>query len=361
MRTAIRARREGAGLPPLADKPVLQAAARRGAVAMARAIERNPSQPQKPRELSLDPVKRALTGVAKISLEVMAAGSARQLAEKVANCSAAGQRDLTHLGVGVCEGVLAGGQRFQAAVVIAARVLPAISAERIQRGQREFHVSCHQCKEEYLTRVQEPSGKLTGGLGLVCPKCRCLVDLFGIDTSGRYYRPPRFMRGFQPPQPKKLSSPFAAWLFVLTNCRYVEDSKQYGRNEVWQLAQQTYRLRQGDCEDTSILLADWLAAAGYKARAVLGEEGGTGHCWVVVSGGGHDYVLETTGGRGNYRRVPPRAAVSTGYVPRAQFDRSGIWFRTSEKWTSDYHGKDRWFRGPRPSPRVPTEKPSKKR
>jgi hypothetical protein len=322
-------------------------------MALVEAVRKKPDAPETPEELDLDRIKAALPGMATVSLEVMAADSTSQLVEKATSCRAASLRDFTHLGVAVCDGMFATGQPFWVVVIIGSKMVPRISPELINRGQREFHAQCHHCGEQYLARLHEPSGKHTGSLSTVCHKCNRLTDLYGIDTSKRYHRPPWFLRGFRP---KDISSPLTAWLYVLSNCRYVDDTRQYGRPEVWQLARETYRMRQGDCEDTSILLADWLAAAGYKARVVIGEEDGTGHAWVVVHGDGHDYILETTGGRRSYRRVPPRSTVTTSYIPHAQFDLTGIWFRTSDKWTSDYHGKAQWSRGPWPLERVAKEK-----
>ncbi len=67
-------------------------------------------------------------------------------------------------------------------------------------------------------------------------------------------------------------------------------------------------MRQGDCQDSAIPLAD--------------------------------------GRRRQLARVPPRASVSTDYVPESQFDRTGIWFRTSRGWTAEYDNDSQWKRGP---------------
>jgi transglutaminase-like putative cysteine protease len=175
--------------------------------------------------------------------------------------------------------------------------------------------------------------------------------VFGIDRQRQYHRPPWFLRGYQP---EEVSDPLAAWLFVLTNCRYVDDMEQFGYREVWQLGEETYQTRQGDCEDLAILLADWLEAAGFEARVVLGDTDGSGHAWVVWRQDGQEYLLEATGGRGNYRRVPPRTEFATDYQPQVQFDRAGVWFRTSGKWTGEYYEGGEWSRAPGPAGSRPT-------
>jgi predicted transglutaminase-like cysteine proteinase len=126
----------------------------------------------------------------------------------------------------------------------------------------------------------------------------------------------------------------------------VKDSDQYGRTEVWQLAEQTFRKRRGDCEDLSILLGDWLEANGFATRIALGQFRRSGHAWVVLHHDGHDYILEATGSDRRYRRMPPRAKLLTTYFPRVQFDSQEILFRTSKKWTGDYQDDKEWSVGP---------------
>jgi hypothetical protein len=61
---------------------------------------------------------------------------------------------------------------------------------------------------------------------------------------------------------------------------------------------------------------------------------------------GRDYLLETTGGRAHYKRMPPRADVLPEYMPAEQFSRQGVWYRTSGKWTADYRSAAEWAAGP---------------
>ena len=340
---AIDAARRGAGLEPLQDDPRLVAAAQRGAAAMARAIARNPASPGTPDEPDLDALRQTLPEAAQLMAEIVAANELPLLESKASRGAAGSRPELTHRGVGVSQAALDNGQTFWVAVLLGARLLPEISPQAVTTGKGEAYVRCFHCQATMLVRLEVRQDSQAGGVRIVCAQCDRVCDLFAANTVGDYHRPPWFLRGFQP---RQIDNPLTAWLTVLTHCRYVEDLRQYGRADVWQTAEQTYRLRQGDCEDTAILLADWLTAAGYKTRVVLGNHAGGGHAWVVVSAGGRSYVLETTGGRGNYRRVPPRAALSTDYVPEAQFDRTGIWFRTSPGWTAEYDDASQWKRGP---------------
>ena len=194
-----------------------------------------------------------------------------------------------------------------------------------------------------IPRFGHPREAHTGTLQLLCRRCGRITAVLGIDTTMTYRHPTWFMRSYVPSPTR---SPLMAWLFVLTQFRYVDDTKQYGFNDVWQLAQETNQLRQGDCEDTSILLADWLEASGFETRVVLGLARGTGHAWVVLRAEGHEYILETTGDRANFRRHPPRTELLPEYIPRVQFDKDSIWFRVAETWTANYFN-DEWIQGAR--------------
>ncbi|NOZ19830.1 MAG: hypothetical protein GXP25_01945 [Planctomycetes bacterium] len=344
---AINAARTKAKLTVLRTHPLLQNRAEFGAAATAKAFLSNPTNPSTPKELKDRNFARVVPGSAEIVLQIGGWGSVEQMSRELAESEFARLKALTHLAVGVCRSTSGMGQPVWVAVVIGVRTVPELDPERINQGQRDFYQRCHLCGYQYLGRLAKPGSKNMGGLVALCPKCKRRFDVFGIDEDGRYHRPPWFMRGFKP---RAMKDPISAWLFVLTHCRYVLDSKQYGRAEVWQLAEQTYRKRMGDCEDTAILLADWLNASGFWARVVLGRVRRGGHAWVVISQKGQSYILETTGRGGKHRRMPPRAEVLTDYFPYVQFNRTGVWFRTSNKWTGDYRSDKEWARGPWPAP-----------
>ena len=347
-RAVVDATRAKAGATPLADHAVLRRRAEHAATLMAAAVAANPTKPETPQELDSDGLTKGIAGAARTAFYLSGATSARDAAGRVTAWAVLRRREITHLGLAVARVPLRDGSEAWVVAALAAQFLPTLRAEQLNGGKRDFALACHLCGHAYLGRVQKPKGKNTGSLATLCPKCRLRFDLFGLDTAGRYHRPPWFLGGFQP---EKVDDPLSAWLTVLTGYRYVSDRRRYGREEVWQRAEETHRHRTGDCEDTAILLADWLAASGHAARVVIGQVGSGGHAWVVLRAEGRDYILETTGGRGHYRRFPPRAAALPRYFPQVQFDRKGIWFRTANTWTPEYTKPTDWARGPwKPEP-----------
>ena len=356
VRQALDAARRRLGAAPLAGHQALQQRAERGARAMALAVLANPAKPQTPAELTDNSLLDGLSGTGKRAFQLSGASNPKELAGKAAAWQLLRHAELTHLGLAAWRVTLNGGQQAWVVLGVAAQVLPALTAERLNEGQREFALRCHLCGHRFAGRVVKPQGGNTGALAAPCPKCGLRFDLFGLDTSGRYHRPPWFLRGFKP---HETADPLAAWLFVLAGFRYSSDRKLFGRDEVWQLAEETHRRRQGDCEDTAILLADWLGAMGCRARAVTGRVKRGGHAWVVLRQDGRDYILETTGGRGRLRRTPPRAAVLPQYAPNIQFDRTGVWFRRRNAWTADYFNDKEWAKGPwtrAPAPAAPPKR-----
>jgi len=341
---AVQAARKKAGLTPLERHSALQQHVQRAAAAFAREILKNPKDPARPEELESARVQAVLAGVARVATLCGAADSPEALLAAPPDARLTGDATWTHLEVGACRAALANGQKFAVWVGVAARILPDLDEDRLNAGQQEFHMVCSLCRHEFLGRANRRDVKSSGCYDVCCAKCGRVFDSFAPDETGAYHRPDWFMRGFQPDT--VLSEPLDAWLFVLTNCRYVTDRQQFGREEVWQLAARSYARRQGDCDCLAILLADWLGARGLDARVVLGTARKTGHAWVALRQEGRDYLLETTGGRGHYKRMPPRADVLPEYMPAEQFSRQGVWYRTSGKWTADYRSAAEWAAGP---------------
>lgn len=206
----------------------------------------------------------------------------------------------------------------------------------------EASTLCPLCKRTAHYNVKER--------GQFLCSCRTVTDLWEEAPDGSLHRPPWFLRGYSPPDTEEWieRDPFQAllqiWFLVGTRVRYERDSKMYrGRDDVWQLASTTWDMRSGDCEDKSILLADWLSARRHEVRVVLGEAEGEGHAWVLLTEHGQDYILEATREKVN-RRVPPLASVlGAGYLPRQQFDRRTVWTRRKATPTTDYHDPSDWL------------------
>jgi len=339
----LNATRTRSGLKSLADDRSLQEQAERGAAAFLKAFRQQPEKATLPGELSERELRKVFPRGEEILLRAGAAADMEQIIQKAMSLDLVKNQAMTHLAIGVSRGTLREGQPVWFLVVLASSALPEIHEELINQGQRSFFMTCHQCRYAFAGRIQLASGSQIGTLEMKCPACGLTFDVFGMDARGEYHRPPWFLRGFKPAD---LDDPLQGWLFVLQLFRYLEDSKEYGRSDVWQTAEQTYRKRGGDCEDTAILLGDWLRSSGFEARVVLGRLGRTGHAWVVLSEDGKHYILETTGGAKRYRRIPPRAEMLTLYFPLVQFDRSGVWFRRSNGWTADYAKESDWAKNP---------------
>lgn len=70
--------------------------------------------------------------------------------------------------------------------------------------------------------------------------------------------------------------------WVANNVEYRHDSVSHGVSEYWQLPRETLSLKEGDCEDFSILLTTLYRAIGWSENevfVVLGE----GHAWVKLN------------------------------------------------------------------------------
>ncbi|MEI6537181.1 MAG: transglutaminase domain-containing protein, partial [Verrucomicrobiaceae bacterium] len=146
----------------------------------------------------------------------------------------------------------------------------------------------------------------------------------------------------------KLDEMMTIWKAVVEGVRYLPDSSDGNPdNDAWQIAQETQMLGTGDCEDSSIYLADWLLARGFEVRVCMGrysEMGG--HAWVVVRLDGKSYLLESTNPHANTKVQPLSADVGSRYVPEISFDRQAFYVRsnTGMTWDGDYWTETKWQR-----------------
>jgi predicted transglutaminase-like cysteine proteinase len=140
---------------------------------------------------------------------------------------------------------------------------------------------------------------------------------------------------------------YRIWSEIREKCDYEYDgsSGMHLNEERWQTPGETYAMGRGDCEDTSILLADALISAGYPAKVAIGRNSKVGeHAWCVVKVEGEQYLLETTGGKPSSKELPRVAEVGEHYVPRQLFDRDSVYFRKGEGRISDYWSEMGWDR-----------------
>ena len=147
-----------------------------------------------------------------------------------------------------------------------------------------------------------------------------------------------YLIGFKPFKTESVWVP----LYTLALRKHFElDHIQYsGLDEIWQNSRQAYYYTRGDCEDHSIILADWLINMGLDARVVLGKLKGHGHAWVILLIDGKEYLLEATDKRkrrslNNFQL----ARIVRGYAPIYQFNRDQFWFNAGNSLTTQYSGK----------------------
>jgi hypothetical protein len=339
---ALQAERKRAGTACLAELPAAQKKAESAAAALGEALARGASDPPSLPMLGKDQMMSLSPAIIYFTYWYGTSASADQLLQSALRGKLVSDRRLTHLGVSVVKVPLSPRKSAYLGVAVGIELVPALAEEEINRGKCSFSVTCFLCGESFCLQVPAARER---ALVVRCPKCQRAFDFYAPAEDGSHHSPGWFLRDFHPGG--NLKDPLDAWLYVITHCRYRDDQDLFGRPEVWQLAKDTYARKGGDCEDTSILLADWLAAAGFEARVVLGQvRKGGNHAWVVLQKDGQQYILETAGGPKYYRRIPPRADLLPEYFPAIHFNRKELWFRTGSHWTGDYQSRREWARKP---------------
>ena len=239
-------------------------------------------------------------------------------------------------------------------VAIALRKLPRFSPELLNAEHAEFCSTCAFCDDEHPISVERNAL----GRFLHCPNCDRNYGILFQDLDGRYHHANQFLTGFEPPSfvprtdPEDLDGRFfemtTIWKAVVDHCRYETDILGLaGQGEQWQFASQTHAYANGDCEDTSILLVDWLIARGFDARVALGwaqtlEGESTGHAWAVCRIGEEEFILESTHHHYEEEGPPTNAEIGNRYLPYALFDRENVYFRRTEGWTPSYYSHREW-------------------
>lgn len=227
--------------------------------------------------------------------------------------------------------------------------LPRFHPGLLGNSSESFYNICPICNESHHGKVNPVARSIV----LECPKCEHKYDLLAVDLKGRYHRVTTFLDGESPPAKSPaeatgtkegLEEVFRIWQKVLAHCRYVKDFTGInGRRDAWQFAAETERYRNGDCEDTAILLADRLIASGFDARVALGRtDRFEGHAWCVVRFENQQFILETTEATPDPLRPPTVERLGGRYIPDFLFDRESIYFREGKKWTGDYWSGREW-------------------
>ncbi|MGK0186542.1 MAG: putative transglutaminase-like cysteine proteinase [Verrucomicrobiales bacterium] len=230
---------------------------------------------------------------------------------------------------------------------VSMRKLPEFSPELLDQQVELFFNTCPHCKASHAGKVP-PSGR---SIVFSCPHCDKPFDAYAIDNNGRYSRVTSFLSHFEGPEldpapTTRIEEMYCVWYAVATRCRYTSDiSGVNGPRDYWQNSMETFTSRIGDCEDSSILLADWLISRGIEAKVATGKtKDGEGHAWCVARIDGVQYILETTA-LPDPENPPLADELRNEYQPRYLFDRYGIYFLADERNSevSDYWGKGVWL------------------
>ena len=112
--------------------------------------------------------------------------------------------------------------------------------------------------------------------------------------------------------------------YVNLRVRFVDDSRQYGRDDLWSAASETLRRGRGDCEDYAIAKLQMLRAAGFADRdlyLVVAKDlvRRSDHALLVVRAGGRMLVLD------NGTDAILNADDAGDYRPVLTFAANGAW------------------------------------
>lgn len=256
----------------------------------------------------------------------------------------AADQTLTHLSVHVFP--KSSWKRFRA-VAVAVKKLQRFDTSLlgIGQGDSEVYNICTQCGRAHVMTVTRSSL----AVALHCDRCDEDYDIYAMRLDGSYIRVTELLKGYEglaifEPGMSKFQEMMAIWSAVLTDFTYTKDMKgTNGHQDTWQTAAETALFRNGDCEDTSIFMADWLISRGIDARVAFGlVYPGEGHAWCVARVDGEEYILESTGGIPDLNAPPQTTSTSETYLPIAMFDRKNIYFRTSDGWTPRYWAETEW-------------------
>ncbi|MDF1824442.1 MAG: transglutaminase-like domain-containing protein [Verrucomicrobiales bacterium] len=315
---------------------------------LARFVEQHPN----PGEIELESVFNTLQlkfpGAQYLAANLVTSGERESLISKLAGWTAAASPDFDTVNTTV----FTQGRRMGALAVMARRI-PAFSLEAANEKGGRFFNECPHCGEVHALEVEKESRTLI----LSCPYCDLPFDVLAADTKGQIRRAPDFFEGFRlledPSAASQLSDEeriVALWQRITDQCEYQldQDHSIDGEREVWKHSRETWDDKAGDCEDTSILLADALISAGFDTRVAIGWNGNIGqHAWVVVKAGGIQYVLESTlQDEISLASLVPAVDAAAFYQPEQLFDRENLYFTRADEaaFRRDYFSPVLWER-----------------
>lgn len=283
----------------------------------------------------LERLQASVEGVAAASAGVFTSSPDRsKLLKELADWEEPKESFYTHLAVVTREDQEAGHTSVWALLI---QRLSRFSPTLLGEGLKHFHHKCAHCSRSYNGQIYGVDRILV----LRCPHCDQNYDILAVNTRNQYQRANDFFSHLTLPAafPETMSpreEMESIWKRVLDHCQYQtdHDTDNFGpAKDSWQTSAETLQRRSGDCEDTSILLADWLISRGIDARVVIGETTALqGHSWCVARVEGEVYLLETTVDSDEAPEHAPLAAeLADRYRPEYLFDRDRLYFFTDAR------------------------------
>jgi predicted transglutaminase-like cysteine proteinase len=245
-------------------------------------------------------------------------------------------------------------------ILVSAETLPELSLRSLDQGTTgNFVNQCPHCGKRSAYRHEKSSSTLT----LDCPACGRAVRLLGRDTKGNYHDATAFLIPSSYPTVAPGTDPLDAmisiWQAAVKRCQYLGDGDNDDEpGDFWQTPRQTLVKGTGDCEDSALLLTDWLLSNEIPARMVLGTVKGGGHAWCVVRVDHTDYLLESTNRNPDLGNLPA-VNRNDGYTPSALIDRDALYVRADPEkpFDGDYWSPVKWIRIPNAKPAAPAKAP----
>lgn len=315
-----------------------------------------------PREIELDTVFDAIQtefpGAQYLAANLITSNNRDELLSKLTGWTAVANPDFDSINTTVFHA----GTRLGALGVMSRRI-PQFTLREANEGGGRFFNRCPHCEVIHALDLNRETRTLI----LSCPHCDLPFDVLAAGTTGEIKRATDFLEGFTlEPVGKKTAyrsdeeKIVALWGLVADQCEYELDQDRPGSStgeedepssrEVWKTSRETWNEATGDCEDTSILLADVLIGAGFDARVAIGWNGNIGqHAWVVVRLGERQYILESTLQKQIERSdLTAVEEASAFYQPEQLFDRGNIYYTTArpDHFRVDYFSKALWKQVP---------------
>jgi predicted transglutaminase-like cysteine proteinase len=302
----------------------------------------------------LQSAQQAFPGYQQMTAMHKWAATEDELFRSLEGWSEIGGKDYTHLAVTVRPSQ--GNWGLHGCVVLGQR-LPTFTPEALNADPGVLYSShCALCGKLQACQLAK-QGYI---LGLQCTRCWRIYAMVAPGMDGRYRFVNEFLEGYKPPvkhliDQSRRAELMTIWQTVTAGCRYTTDiGSIQGSNaaaparEIWQTARETERLGRGDCEDSAILLTEWLLARGFEARVAAGfvtGPGGGGHAWVVVRLDGTEYLLEPTEGANGAQRLLTISEAGPRYAPLVLFDRHFFYIRPQPtRWDGSYWSESTWKR-----------------